>query len=226
MYYTAHWGIHEKEALRIGVAVSDSPLGPFVDVFDKAPMFDPGYGLLDGHLFCDVNKSGKNYFYYSCAGEDNIINGHKEADIFVVELKDDYITPVGEHKLIIKTDQPWETSCGLEQYWNEGPFIVEHDGKYHLMYSANFYASKQYGVGAAVSDSPLGPFVKYPGNPILKYIEGELSGPGHNSVIQSTTGELLCIYHAHTDYNRPSGNRQVYISPMSFVNGKLTVDYK
>jgi beta-xylosidase len=63
----------------------------------------------------------------------------------------------------------------LNRILNEGSFILKHEGKYHIMYSANAYFSKEYGIGAAVSDSPTGPFVKYDNNPILHYIEDELS---------------------------------------------------
>ena len=35
------------------------------------------------------------------------------------------------------------------------------------MYSANFYASEDYALGYAVSESPMGPFVKSETNPIL-----------------------------------------------------------
>lgn len=38
MHYSARWS--ENDSLRIGVAVSDSPLGPFKDVHGK-PMFRP-----------------------------------------------------------------------------------------------------------------------------------------------------------------------------------------
>ena len=227
MYYTAQWRIYETEALRLGVAVSDSPLGPFEDIFDKAPMFDPGYGLLDGNLLCD--DDGRKYLYYSRAAENNIINGHKHAEIFVVELDGDCVTVSGEPRRLLcvhQGGQEWEKSCGIaDKFWNEGSFVLKHEGRYHMMYSANAYFSKEYGVGAAVADSPLGPFIKYDNNPILHYVEGELSGPGHNSVVKAKDGQLYCVYHAHTHYERPSGDRQVYISPMSFADGKIKVDF-
>lgn len=225
MYYTAQWGKYETEELRLGVAVSDSPLGPFEDVFEKTPMFDSGYGLLDGNILCD--DDGKKYLYYSCAAENNIINGHKHAEIFVVELADDCVTVLGEPRRLLSVSQEWEKSCGInDKFWNEGPFVLKHDGKYHIMYSANAYFSKEYGIGAAVSDSPMGSFVKYETNPILHFIEGELSGPGHNSVVKAKDGNLYCVYHAHTHYDHPGGDRQVYISPMSFKDGKIIVDFK
>ena len=56
MYYTSQWKGHTEEALRIGLAIADDPLGPFVDVPDN-PLFDLGYGVLDGHVFTDDDGS-------------------------------------------------------------------------------------------------------------------------------------------------------------------------
>lgn len=218
LYYTAQWKRFEEEALRIGAAVSERPEGPFEDVFDNQPMFDFQYGALDAHILKD---GAKNYLYYSRAGADHYVDGRKESDIYVVELGADYCSVVGEGKLIARPEQLWERAENPErQLWNEGPFVVKHQGRYHMMYSANYFASQDYGIGCAVSDSPLGPFVKYENNPILAS-SGTLSGPGHNSVVKGKDGTLYCVYHAHTDFKNPSGDRQVYLRPMEFVDGKI-----
>jgi GH43 family beta-xylosidase len=221
LYYTAHWKKFTKESLRIGVAVADTPMGPFEDVYDNKPMFDFGYGALDASV---LFTGDKQYLYYSRAGFDTLVNGKHEADIYVVELNADMITVKGEGKLILSTSQEWELESKNEQTWNEGPFVIEHDNRYYLMYSANFYASKYYGVGVAESDHPMGPFCKYEENPVLRYVEGIVSGPGHNSVVRSPDGsELICVYHTHTDPQKPSGNRQVCIDRIYFENGRLRI---
>ncbi len=218
MYYTAQWKIFAQESLRIGVAVSDSPLGPFLDAHDQRPMFDFGYGVLDAHVLKDGARS---YLYYSSAGEGHVVDGCKEADIYVVELGDDFLSVKGEGRLIIRPEQEWERkSEGRRQLWAEGPFVVKHQGRYHLMYSANFYASRDYCVGCAVADHPMGPFAKYPRNPVLRSTHA-VSGPGHNSVTTGPDGGLVCVYHAHTHYDAPSGDRQVYASPMRFEGGYI-----
>lgn len=222
MYYTAQWRIFEKEALRIGVAVSDSPSGPFQDVLDQKPMFDFGYGALDAHILKDGEK---NYLYYSRAGADHYVDGAKESHIYVAELGDDFQSVKGEAVLILKPEQEWERAPLKErQYWNEGPFVIKHENKYHLMYSANFYGSRDYGIGGAVSDSPMGPFVKYEDNPILKSNE-VISGPGHNSVVKTPEGDYYCIYHAHTDYEHPGEDRQVCIAPLYFKEGRIYINH-
>lgn len=223
MYYTAQWKKYQnEEQLRIGVAVAEKPEGPFIDVYDNRPMFDFGYGVLDAHILKDGEK---NYLYYSRAGANHVVNGAKQSDIYVIELGKDCITVCGSPKLILQPEQEWELKQPEnKQYWNEGPFVVKYNNQYHLMYSANFFESSYYGIGAAVSDNPMGPFKKYENNPVLSANEN-ISGPGHNSVVEDKEGNLYCVYHAHTDYNLGGGNRQVYIAPMCFKENRIVIEH-
>lgn len=222
MYYTAQWKIFEKENLRIGVAVADAPEGPFLDVFEEKPMFDCGYGCLDAHILKDGNE---NYLYYSRAGENHFVNGTKISDIHVVKLGKDYASVEGDHKLVSSPRQPWETiQRDVPQYWNEGAFVVKHCGRYYMMYSANYFASSDYGIGFSVADNPMGPFKKDSRNPLMK-TNSKISGPGHNSVVKTPDGTYYCVYHAHTDYHHPNEDRQVYISEMQFKDGRILIDY-
>ncbi len=221
MYYTAQWKKFEEEALRIGVACADSPEGPFEDVLDEQPMFDFGYGTLDASVLKDGEH---NYLYYSRAGADHYVNGAKQSEVYVVELGEDFISVKGEGVLLLQPEQEWERAAsGNGQYWNEGPFVLAHEGKYHMMYSANWFASKDYGIGCAVADHPMGPFYKYENNPVLS-AGTYISGPGHNSVAKTVGGQYYCVFHAHTDPKRPGGDRQVYIAPMEFIDGKIVVE--
>lgn len=220
LYYTAQWKLFKEEALRIGVAVSDSPEGPFVETKDQEPMFDFGYGALDAHVLKDGKK---NYLYYSRAGADHYVDGARQSEIYGVELGADFLSVVGEGKRLLWPVQEWERKDKeRNQYWNEGPFVIKQDGKYHMMYSANCFEARDYGIGGAVSDFPLGPFEKYADNPILSS-NATMSGPGHNSVVLAADGTFYCVYHTHTDYRRPGGDRQVRISPMGFENGEIIV---
>lgn len=222
MYYTGRWA--ENKSLRIGVAVSDSPKGPFKDVYDH-PMFDFGYAAIDANILID--DDGKKYMFYSRDCSENIVNGRHESHIYGIELSDDMLSVKGEPVLLAKPEQDWEKYSG-EWRWNEGPTVFKHNDKYYMMYSANFYASKMYSVGYAVADSPLGTYAKYEKNPVL---ESELtwkhvSGPGHNSIVPSPDGsELFAVYHTHTDPKEGGGNRQVFIDRMGFrADGSLYVN--
>ena len=222
MYYTADWKGHDMEALRIGLAVSESPLGPFADVYDGKPMFDLGRGALDAHILTD--DDGRKYLFFSSAGEDNVIDGEKYADVEVIRLSADMMRTEGEPARIIRCEEPYEKrNTDLHQYWAEGPSVVKHDGIYHLMYSVNFFASKDYSICVAESRHPEGPYAKRKDNPVLRCDE-KISGPGHNSTFTDMNGQLQCVYHIHSDYERPSGNRMVCISPVSFRDGHLFIE--
>jgi len=123
-----------------------------------------------------------------------------------------------------KPEQAWEIRSGDEWRWNEGPFLLKSEDKYFLMYSANFYASRDYSVGYAIAEKPTGPFIKANHNPILSSNCPEFSGPGHNSVTTSPDGkELIIVYHIHTDPANPSGDRQVCIDKMDIRDGVISI---
>lgn len=212
MHYSARWS--KNQSLRLGVAVADSPAGPFVDLFNH-PMFDFGYAAIDGHVFFD--EDGRTYFYYARDCSENIVDGRHESHLYVAELDDDLVSFKGEPGLITRPEQDWELHSGPEWLWNEGPFVLKHKSRCYLMYSANFYAGRNYSVGYAVAECPTGPFVKAGHNPVLSSTDPEISGPGHNSVTTSPDGrERFIVYHIHTDPRHPSGDRQVCIDRMGF----------
>ncbi|MEK3885638.1 glycoside hydrolase family 43 protein [Paenibacillus sp. PL2-23] len=212
MYYTARW--LEKDSLRIGVAVSDNPCGPFVDVYD-GPLFDFHYAAIDAHVL--LAEDGRSYLYYSRDCSENKVNGRKESHIYAVELDSDMITVRTEGQILLKPDQQWEFKSGADCRWNEGPFVIVNNGLYYLMYSANCYAHRDYSVGYAVSEHPLGPFRKYADNPVLYSDHQDISGPGHHCVVESPDGqELFIVYHTHTDPINGGGDRQLCLDRLSF----------
>lgn len=221
MHYSARW--RHNHSLRIGVAVADHPAGPFEDILN-APMFDFGYAAIDGHILKD--DDGRIYLYYSRDCSENIVDGRHESHIYGIKLQDDLVSLIGQPVCLTRPEQAWEIRSGVEWRWNEGPFVLKNLGKYYLMYSANFYASRDYSVGYAVAEHPLGPFVKSPRNPILATNVPEISGPGHNSITTSPDRtEMVIVYHTHTDPDKPSGDRQVCLDRMGFhPDGSLWVD--
>ncbi|MBE0700641.1 MAG: glycoside hydrolase family 43 protein [Acholeplasmataceae bacterium] len=218
MHYSAR--SIEKNSLRIGVAVSKNPLGPFVDVYDQKPMFDFGFAAIDGHVFID--DDGERYFYFDKDCSEHVINGIHESHIYVAKLDDTLTKIKSDIRCVMKPEQTWETKSGAWR-WNEGPFVLKNKDVYYLMYSAGFYASKDYAIGYATSKNPMGPFIKAEENPILSFLENKISGPGHNSVIQGPDLKMYCVYHVHTNYLIPSENRQVFIDEIRIKNGKLLI---
>lgn len=224
--YYLHYSADDVNGIkRIGLAVSDSPTGPFTDVDDK-PFFShaPEKGSIDSHIFKDTD--GKMYFYYSNAMSTNVVDGIKRSEVWGAPLKDDLSGLESDPVMLIYPQQDWEHLPGRTSFWNEGNTIVRHGDKYYMLYSANSYATERYAVGYAVADSPLGPYVKYSGNPIMKAVPGKVSGPGHQCVIESPDGkELFCVYHSHYNLDQPGGVRMINIDRLGFyLDGIMYID--
>ena len=126
-------------------------------------------------------------------------------------------TPTEEYELLSKTNP----SC-RNFVWNEGPTVIEYGGRFVMNYSANFYASNDYAICLAASDSPTGPWIKSPKNPVLSR-NAELFGAGHNAFFRDKNGELMTSFHIQTNPEKPSGNRRVVIGKVSFteVDGEI-----
>ncbi len=200
---------------KIGVATSDSPVGPFIDVHG-APLLYPNETIasIDGSCFIDDDGQAYLYFAKDCSRNyiENYRNGigYSVSQIWVIKLDDTYTQTVGEATLCITPDQDWEFNEPGTTCWNEGPYVIKHAGHYYLTYSANPFWNNLYGVGLAFSTSPTGPFKKYADNPIVKTIPGVTAGTGHNMFFKDLNGDLWCAFHTYTkdDLNfKPSSER-------------------
>ena len=185
----------------LGVAVADSPLGPFKQ--EKKNWLSEREAI-DGHFFLD--DDGQMYLYYVRFDNANVIYAAKMSDDLMS------IDEANEVRLI-DAEEEWETRDCLVA---EGPFVLKHKGKYYLTYSCNHTRCQDYAVGYAVSDKPLGPYVKYAGNPILSKTE-TVYGVGHHSFSLSNDGKtLLCAYHSHKS-GEQAFPRNVCIDTAEFV---------
>ncbi len=185
-YYNGRFYMVYTAEEHLGIAVSDNPTGPFVQE-EKRWLSDRR--AIDGSFFFD--EDGQIYLYYVrlCEGE---IAGNV---IFAARMTPDLQSIDEEHEqMLIRAEEEWETRDCLVA---EGPFVLKHKGKYYLTYSANHTRSHEYAVGYAVADDPMGPFVKYEGNPILKKNK-EMVGVGHHSFTTAKDGKnLICVHHRH-----------------------------
>jgi len=220
MHYSAM--SRELNSLRIGVAVTDHPKGPFRDVHDR-PMFDFGYAAIDGSAL--VSPEG-NFFYYSRDCSENYVDGIRTSQLCCVRMNDDLTETVGEPMLITTPEEEFERkSLSMEEphLWNEGPCVILRDGKYIMNYSANHYASNDYAICIATADHPMGPWIKSKNNPVLS-CRAELFGAGHNAFFTDKQGRLMTAFHIQTDPEHPSGNRRTVVGEVTFAekNGEIT----
>ncbi len=183
----------------IGVAVADSPTGPFKDALGEALVKRGSYGcqVIDPMVF--VDDDGQSYLYFG------------QGNCNVVKLNDDMISyNATEVKRVTPTD-----SSGRKSY-NEGAFMIKRKGKYYLMWSEFDTRDPRYSVSYAMSDSPMGPFVKEKNNPILK-AKAMVKGAGHHSVVQVPGEDNWYIaYHRFAIPDGTGYKRETCISPMMF----------
>lgn len=164
----------------IGIAVSDSPLGPFTELHDSVLYT----GAIDGHLF--VDDDGKVYLYYVHFDNGNNIAG--------VRLNKKMQPLKHTWKMIITPREEWETRDGNI---TEGPYMLKHNGTYYLTYSGSNFINPEYAVGYATSQKPLGDFEKYDLNPIMVG-NSQVSGAGHHCFTTTKDGsQLVIVYHTH-----------------------------
>lgn len=106
----------------------------------------------------------------------------------------------------------------------EGAHINKISGRYYLQYSVNGTEYRNYAVGCAVGDSPLGPFANQKRNPILIHRHGLVNGTAHHSIIVGPNGDLWCFYTVLFG-NHHSFDRRIGMDPAGLdENGELFVN--
>jgi arabinan endo-1,5-alpha-L-arabinosidase len=108
--------------------------------------------------------------------------------IFAQRLAHDGASLVGERVQVLENDLPWEG------HLIEGPWVTRQAGRYWLFYAGNDFTNPAYGIGVAVADALLGPYVKQR-EPLLGST-GEWLAPGHASVAAGLDGRPQLFFHA------------------------------
>lgn len=171
----------------IAIAVSDSPLGPFVNE-TKLALASPTRQI-DPYVFFD--EDGRIYLYHVRLGGGNTL--------YVAEMNEDLMSIKEETlKVCLHSEPGWENTG---QYKAppiaEGPTVIKRDGVYYLIYSANHFMSTDYAVGYAVSSSPLGPWKKTDDSPVIHGRMLDENGSGHGDLFQDKAGRFLYVLHTH-----------------------------
>jgi len=161
----------------------------------------------------------------------NLFQEIEESWVYGVEISNDFTHIIGQPVLLLQPPKTmsdkqceWEsrsvTDGEVNRRWTEGSFAFANNNKIYMMYSANFFGGKNYAVGYATSDNPLGPFTKAENNPVLQKNTsqgGIVTGTGHNSVVRSKNGkQMYCVYHGRTS---KTGNVRVVFIDKMFIDG-------
>ncbi|XBH21148.1 family 43 glycosylhydrolase [Jonesiaceae bacterium BS-20] len=221
LYYTATNTVTPGGSA-IGVAVSDSPLGPWID--SGGPVVEPmkpvGGGDADKRWVYDpevLSVGGTNYIYF----------GSYFGGVSVRTLSADGLTSDPESQVEIAISNRYE-----------GTHVIERDGWFYLLASATNCCAGPvtgYGVFAGRSKSPMGPFVdkagvpltagRVGGTPVLHQNGNQWVGTGHHTVVTDFAGQQWIVYHAvdrTQPYMQETGTytrRPVLMDPLDWVDG-------
>ena len=100
---------------------------------------------IDGTVLQDVN--GKDYFIWS--GWEGYTDGRQ--NIYIAEMLNPW-TLKGERVLLSAPDTTWEQKGQTGVLVNEGPQVVKHGNKVHILYSANGSWTDWYCIGALTAN--------------------------------------------------------------------------
>ncbi|GHH40205.1 glycoside hydrolase family 43 protein [Lentzea cavernae] len=158
----------------IGVAVGDSPLGPFTDAKGGPLISDstPNSSALNIDPTVFTDDDGQAYLYWG---------GYWAPR--AAKLKPN----------MIELDGPIVTPQGLTNFW-EAPFLFKRNGLYYMMYAANdtggcvtssSYACQRY----ATATSPMGPWTQ------RGVVLGQVSSTTNHAGVAQFNGQWYVVYH-------------------------------
>lgn len=162
---------------------------------DASPFIDPVSG--DKYLY---------FSYYDDYGIGSFLYGMKMKDWLTPDYSTLTMISVPGYVSIEASKTGELDGRVTEGYVNEGPFMIYHEGKYYMTYSAFGYTDPRYRVKQAVSDSPLGVFEKISEEDGGIVISSDTANwnhivsAGHHSFIQCGD-ELFIAYHTFKNRN-------------------------
>ncbi|MCS5724112.1 family 43 glycosylhydrolase, partial [Herbiconiux sp. CPCC 203407] len=193
-YFSGHNPSVDRKT--IGVAVADSPTGPFTAETSAMILNNEAVTsgqAIDPAAFTDP-ATGKSYLFWG--------NG---APVYA-ELSDDMLS--------IK-QETLKRMEGITDY-REGSFVNYRDGLYHLTYSIDDTGSENYRVGYATATSVDGPWT-YRGVLLQKDPSQGILGTGHNSLLNVPgTDDWYIAYHRFQIPGGDGQHRETTIDELTF----------
>ncbi len=181
----------------IGVAVANSPAGPFTDFLGK-PLISGFYNdaqPIDQFVFKDVD--GTYYMFYGGWGHCNMGKLNTDFTGFL----------------------PWENGELFKEVtpegYVEGPFMFLRKGIYYFMWSEGNWTDGSYRVVYAMADKAAGPYKRV--GTILDSDDSVATGAGHHSVINVPgTDKWIMVYHRRPIPNQDRDHRVTCMDSMAF----------
>jgi beta-xylosidase len=181
----------------IGVAVADSPEGPYEDHLG-VPLINKFHNdaqPIDQFVYKDVD--GTYYMFYG---------GWKHCNIAM--LNDDFTGFV-----------PWSGNKLFKEIapkgYVEGPFVFRRKNSYYFMWSEGSWGNDTYKVAYAMADKVTGPYKRI--GTILESDKNIATGAGHNSVINTpNTDQWYMVYHRRPIANKGRDHRVICVDKLDF----------
>lgn len=185
----------EKSGICIGVGVSDSPTGPFVDAIG-GPLVDEGdWNDIDPTVFID--DDGQAYLYFG------------NPELRYVKLNDDMVSYSGKVEKIPMTVESFGPGRSADSAsYAEGPWFYKRNNMYYMVYPA-FSGTGGENISYSTSDSPTGPW-KFGG----KILEPNNCYTIHPGVIDYHERSFL-FYHGNSldkgsSYHRSTALEEIF----------------
>lgn len=188
----------------IGVGVSDKPEGPYIDAIGEPLIghYHNGAQPIDQDVFID-DKDGQAYIYYG---------GHSHAN--VAKLNEDMIS-------IGTFDDGTQYKEITPENYVEGSQMIKRNGNYYFMWSEGGWQGADYSVSYAMSDSPLGPFIRVA--KILQQDDAVAKGSGHHGVINIPDTDIWYIVYHRRPLSESDGNHRVLAYDRMYFNEDGTI---
>jgi hypothetical protein len=183
----------------IGVAVADSPVGPFYDPLGR-PLVRSGHGDIDPSVFID--DDGQAYLYWG------------NPNLYYVKLNEDMISYEGEivrvpmvAESFAASDEDRATNNNRPTLYEEGPWLYKRAQTYYLFWPGGPLPEH---IGYSTAPAATGPW-KY-GGVVMPPQSAFTNHPG----VVDFRGKTYFFYH---DGSLPGGggfNRSVCVQEMAF----------
>jgi len=214
LYYSVGHGIVGHH---LRVAVSDESTGPYRDTGVSLTLGERF--AIDAHPFTDVY--GSQYLYFARDVLDSARPGTHLAvapmagPALLAESPREALAPNADWQMYERN----RLMYGRRLDWHtlEGPAVVRRRGRYWLTYSGGAWTGEGYAVAWASAPHPLGPWEHATtGTPPLLSTEGDLIGPGHNSLTVAPDGGDVIAFHA---WDPTITQRQLHLRRVAFDDG-------
>lgn len=181
----------------IGVAVADTPIGPYVDLGHPLVAHGDFSGrAIDPSIFLD--DDGSAYLYW----------GNTEAH--AVRLNDDMVS-----------FDPAQVVTWVPTDFREAAWVHKRAGVYYLSWSVDDTRDENYRVYYATGSSPLGPWTDQ-GTLLEKEPQRGILGTGHHSIVNVPgTDDWVIAYHRFAIPGGDGFHREIAFDRLIHVGDRL-----